>query len=581
MSENNRPHVQEALVHLYLRLNGYFVSGFIVHSSDHGKNKTQIDALAVRHSFNSEDLPGYRPSGGTLSEVVPVPPGATAELISGWGYALAAIATLFHFVFGGRYGYFRDELYYAACGEHLAWGYVDHAPFVALIARLSRAILGDSLFALRFFPALAAAAKVCLSGWMARELNGGRFAQLLAAFSVLLAPIYLTFDSFLSMNSFEPVFWMACAAILLRILNGGTERLWLLFGLIAGIGILNKHAMLFFGFGVFCGLWLTPARREFAKKWVWLAGTLAFVIFLPNLLWEISHGWPTIALLHAVIGTKYSNVTPWEYIWQQSLLTHPLATPIWLAGLWYLLFDTAGRKYAVLGLAYLIVLAELIALHGKIYYLAPAYPMLFAAGAVCIETRLLPRPGMWLRPATVALLIVGGLVAAPLAMPVLPVEYAVKYCRFWNVQAVHVENMPLGDLPQFFADMYGWPEQVEAVAQVFNALPVLDREKCAVLAYNYGEAGAIDYLGPARGLPKAISGHNQYGLWGPRGYSGNVVIAIGFSQEQLRDIFDEVNPATKTTSQYAIPEEANLTIYLCRKPKKNLRDLWAKLRWLG
>ena len=540
------------------------------------------------------------PSGGTLSESVQVPTAATAELslrrrrgiavapecsykipISGWVYALAAFAALLHFVFSGRYGYFRDELYYAACGEHLAWGYVDHAPLVALIARLSRAIWGDSLFALRFFPALAAAAKVYLSGWLARELNGGRFAQFLAALAVLLAPIYLTFDSFLSMNSFEPLFWMACAAIVLRILNGGDEKLWLLFGLVAGIGILSKHSMLFFGFGVFAGLWLTLARREFTKRWVWLAGVIAFVIFLPNLLWEISHGWPTIAILHAVIGTKYSTVTPWEFVWQQALLTHPLAAPIWLAGLWYLFFDRAGKKYAALGFTYLIVLAELIALHGKIYYLAPAYPMLFAAGAVWMETRVLPNTGKWLKLATVPPLVLGGLIAAPLAMPILPVEYAVKYCRFWDVEAIHVENMPLGELPQLFADMYGWPEQVQAVAQVFNALPISDREKCAVLAYNYGEAAAIDYWGPARGLPKAISGHNQYGLWGPRGYSGDVVIAIGFSQEQLRDIFDEVNPAGRVTSQYAIPEEANLTIYLCRNPRKNLRDIWAKLRWLG
>ena len=547
-------------------------------------------ALAVKNKM---------PSGGTLSEGVQLPPQAAElslrqrqvaaaateyryqVLTSGWVYALAAIATLFHFAFSGRYGYFRDELYYAACGQHLAWGYVDHAPLVALIARLSRAILGDSLFALRFFPALAAAGKVYLSGWMVRELNGGRFAQLLAALATLLAPIYLTFDSFLSMNSFEPLFWMACAAIVLRILNGGTERLWLLFGLIAGIGILNKHSMFFFGFGVFGGLWLTPARREFAKRWVWLAGALAFVIFLPNLLWEIRHGWPTIAILHAVIGTKYSSVTPWEYVWQQTLLTHPLATPIWLAGLWYLFFNPAGKKYAALGFTYLIVLVELIALHGKIYYLAPAYPMLFAAGAVCIDTRVLPHTGKWLKPATVALLTVGGLIAAPLAMPILPVKYAVKYCRFWDVQAVHVENMPLGELPQLFADMYGWPEQVQAVAQVFNSLPITDRKKCAVLAYNYGEAAAIDYWGPARGLPQAISGHNQYGLWGPRGYSGDVVIAIGFSEDQLRNIFDEVNPARKVTSQYAMPEEANLTIYLCRKPKKNLQDVWPKLTWLG
>lgn len=535
-----------------------------------------------------------------MSEGVQVSPAATAELslpqrppasppaevsspisINRWVYALAAFATLFHLVFSMRYGFFRDELYYAACGQHLAWGYVDHAPLAALIARISRTIFGDSLFALRFFPALAAAAKVCLAGWMARELNGGCFAQFLAALTALIAPIYLTFDSFLSMNSFEPLFWMTCAAVLLRILNGGSEKLWLLFGLIAGIGILNKHSMLFFGSGVFAALLLTPARREFAKKYIWLAGAIAFLIFLPNLLWEINHGWPTISLLHKVIGTKYTSIAPWEYIWQQSLLTHPVATPIWLAGLCYFLFDRTGRKYAALGLAYLIVLAEMIALHGKIYYLAPAYLMLFAAGAVWIEKRLLPRTGTWLKPALVAPLILGGLIAAPLAMPILPVEQTIKYCRFWDVQAVHVENVPQGDLPQLFGDMFGWPEQVAAVAQVFNALPVQDREKCALLAYNYGEAGAIDYLGPVRGLPKSISGHNQYALWGPRDYTGEVVIAIGFSPERLGEMFDDVQPATTAVTRYAIPEETNLTVYLCRKPKQSLREMWPRLTWLG
>jgi Dolichyl-phosphate-mannose-protein mannosyltransferase len=501
--------------------------------------------------------------------------------LSGWVHTLAAAAVLLHFAFNGGYGYFRDELYYAACGQHLAWGYVDHAPAVALVARLSRVLLGDSLFALRFFPALSAAAKIWLSGWIAKELGGRRFAQFLAALTVLFAPIYLTFDNFLSMNAFEPVFWMACAAILLRILNGGTRKLWLCFGLVAGIGILNKHSMLFYGSGIFAGLWLTSAREAFTKKWIWLAAALAGLLFLPNLLWEMRHGWPTIALLQTVIGTKYRAVTPWEYFWQQSLLTHPLAAPLWLAGLWYLLGDSVGKKYAALGWAYCAVLAEMIALHGKIYYLAPAYPVLLAAGAVWLELRALPRTGNWLKPTVVASLLVGGVIAAPLAMPILPVDWAVKYYRFWDVNAVKVENVPLADLPQLFADMYGWPEQVQGVAQVFNSLSSEERQRCALLAYNYGQAAAIDYFGRAYGLPQAISGHNQFGLWGPRGYSGDVVIAIGFTPGRLQDIFEEVTPAARVTSRYAMPEEADLIIYLCRKPKRPLLEIWSNLRWLG
>jgi 4-amino-4-deoxy-L-arabinose transferase-like glycosyltransferase len=345
-------------------------------------------------------------------------------------YALAVGAVALHVGFSGRFGFFRDELYYAACGQRLAWGYVDHAPLAPFLARLSRSLLGDSLLALRFLPALAASAQVLLGAWLARELKGGKYAQFLAAFCVLIAPIYLTFDNFFSMNAFEPVFWMTCAAIVLRILNGGDPKLWLLFGLSAGIGILNKHSMLFFGSGIAVGLLATSARKHFRQPWIWLGAGIALLCFLPNLLWEIHNGWPTLALFHAVMGTKYVIVSPWEYIWQQTLLTHPLVAPIWIAGLWFLLRDRLGKKYAVLAWAYFTVLAEMLILHGKIYYLAPAYIMLLASGAVWIELRLVPRLGAWLRPAIPVPLLIGAVIAAPLAMPILPVEAAIRYTRF-------------------------------------------------------------------------------------------------------------------------------------------------------
>jgi hypothetical protein len=496
-------------------------------------------------------------------------------------YALAVAAIAIHVAFSGRYGYFRDELYYAACGQHLAWGYIDHAPLAPLLARLSRALLGDSLSALRFLPALASSAKVLLAGWLARELNGGKYAQFLAAFCVLLAPIYLAFDNFFSMNAFEPVFWMACAAIVVRILNGGNPKLWLLFGLIAGLGILNKHSMLFFGSGIALGLLATPARKHFRQPWIWLGAGIAFLCFLPNLLWEVQNGWPTLALFHAVMGTKYVIVSPWEYIWQQTLLTHPLAAPIWIAGLWFLWRDPLGKKYGVLAWAYCTVLLEMLILHGKIYYLAPAYVMLLAAGSVWIELRLVPRVGAWLRPTIAVPLLIGGVIAAPLAMPILPVEAAVRYTRFWDVQAIHVENVPQDELPQLFADMFGWQEQVRAVAGVYRALPESERAQAVVLAYNYGEASAINYFGSKLGLPQVISGHNQYGLWGPGAMTGQVAVTIGFTERQLRQFYDEVTPGASVSPQYAMPEETGLTIFVCRHPKKSLQESWAEWKYLN
>jgi hypothetical protein len=339
--------------------------------------------------------------------------------------------------------------------------------------------------------------------------------------------------------------------------------------------------MLFFGSGIALGLLTTSARKHFRQPWIWLGVGIAFLCFLPNLLWEIHNGWPTLALFHAVMGTKYVIVSPWEYIWQQTLLTHPLATPIWVAGLYFLLRDPLGKKYAVLAWAYFTVLAEMLVLHGKIYYLAPAYIMLLAAGSVWIELRLVPRVGAWLRTAVAVPLLIGGVIAAPLAMPILPVEAAIRYTRFWDVQAIHVENVPQSELPQFFADMFGWQEQVRAVAGVYQALPESERTQAVVLAYNYGEASAINYFGSKLGLPPAISGHNQYGLWGPGAISGQVAVAIGFSERQLRQFYDEVTPEASVSPHYAIPEESQLTIFVCRRPHKSLQESWAEWKYLS
>jgi len=501
--------------------------------------------------------------------------------ISAWVAGLSVLAIAIHVIFDGRYGYFRDEFYYAACGQHPAWGYVDHAPLAPWLAQLSRKTLGDSLFALRSLPALSAGVKVYLAGWIAREMGGRRFGQSLAALTVLLAPIYLTFDNFFSMNAFEPVFWMLCAAIVLRIANGGDSRLWIAFGAVAGVGILNKHSMLMFGSGIAAGLLLTPMRREFLRIWVWLAAAIAFLFFLPNLLWEIRNGWPTLALYHAVAGVKYVVVSPLAYVLEQGLLTNPVAMPIWIAGLLFLLGNSRGRKYAVLGWAYLVMLIEMMALHGKIYYLGPAYVMLLAAGAVWLERLDLRAACQWVSPAVVGAVAVAGIVAAPLAMPILPVDAAVSYCRFWDVRAVHVENVPQGDLPQIFGDMFGWQEQVASMARAYDGLPAAERGRATILAYNYGEAGAIDYLGARYGLPHAISGHNQYGFWGPRGHSAETVLAIGFERAQLERFFGDVRPVDVADPPHAMPEESDLTIYICRKPKASFEKSWGEWRYLS
>lgn len=533
---------------------------------------------------------GLRKTGMVVPESLGAVAQVRAERLAGGAWlerdqavavCFAITACVVHFLFNGRYGYFRDELYYVACGQHLAWGYVDQAPLIAVVARLSRALFGDSLHALRFFPALSSGAKILLTGWMVHELGGRRCAQVLAGTAMLLCPIYLTMDNFLSMNAFEPVLWMLCAAIALRIVKTGHQRLWLLFGLVAGIGILNKHSMLFFGFGLFLALLVTRQRRVLRGMWIWAGGLLAFAIFLPNLIWEIHNHWPTIEILRNVDRVKNAHVSWLEFIAQQALLVHPLGTPICLAGLWYFLRSREGDAYRFLGWTYVFLLLQFLIFRGRIYYLAPAYPMLFAAGAVAIEASIERHGRNWIKTAILAPLAVGGLVATPLALPILPLDAAVAYANFWDVKRVRVESESSGKLPQLYADMMGWPQQVKVVAGVFRSLPAEDQPKAAILAKNYGEAGAIDYFGPSYGLPNAISAHNNYYLWGPQQYTGEVVISVGFPIGELQPIFGRIEPAAAIWNEYAIPSENNLPIYICREPKMTLRNAWARLKFYG
>ena len=493
----------------------------------------------------------------------------------------AALACFVHLLWNGRYGYFRDELYYAACGQHLAWGYVDQAPLIAVIARVSRMLFGDSLRAIRFFPALSAGGKILLTAWIVRELGGRRYAQILASTAMLLCPIYLTMDNFMSMNAFEPLFWMACVGISLALMRTGDRRLWLVFGLVAGIGTLNKHSMLFFGSAFFLSLLVTRRREWLRSAWMWLGALITFLLFLPNLLWEINNHWATIEILRNVDLSKNQHLTWLEFIGQQAFLVHPLGAPICVIGLWFFFFSRQGERYRYLGWTYVFLLVEFLILRGRIYYLAPIYPMLFAAGSVAIEAWIENSGRAWIKQAILAPLVVGGLVAAPLAIPILPVRAAAAYAKFWDVEDVKVEKSDSGKLPQMYADMIGWRHQATVVSTVFHSLSPEDQAKATILAKNYGQAGAVDYFGPALGLPHAISGHNNYYLWGPHQYTGEVVIAVGMSLHELKLLFDDIQVAATIRNEYSIPEEGNLPVYICRKPKMTLQQAWPSLKFYG
>jgi len=496
------------------------------------------------------------------------PLGATAILTY-----LALFKLLLHLFTNGNYGYFRDELYYMAAGERLDLGYVDFPPFVALVTAFTRLVLGDSPVALRIFPALAGALVVVLAGMMARELGGGRFAQGLAALATLVAPSFLVMGTFISMDAFDQLFWVSASYVLILILKRDQPKLWLLFGLIAGLGVLTKITMLYFGFAVLVASLLTSSRRHLLTPWPWLGGAIAFVFLLPYVYWQITHGWPTLEFW-ADYGEKVDPASPIEFLVEQLLTMQPLTLPLWLAGLFYYLFSRDGRALRPLGLIYVILFALFAIQNAKFYFLAPAYPMLFAAGALTLERLVRRRNWNWLKPACAAVLLVGGIALAPMVVPILPVETLANLTG----AGIKQERREEGQLPQHFADRFGWENMAATVAGVYGSLPAEDRSRACVFTANYGEAGAIDFFGEEYGLPKAISGHNSYYVWGPGDCTGEVVISVGVPREDLERVFGEVAQEATIRCEYCMPDEDNLPVYVCRDPGSSLRELWPQVK---
>src|SRR6267378_3209596 len=494
----------------------------------------------------------------------------------------SAVALLIHLLTNGRYGYFRDELYYIACARHLDFGYVDQPPLSILLLRLSQVLLGSSLFAIRLLPALAGAATVAITGLIARELGGRAWAIALACAGSLCALFNLAVGNFFSMNAFEPLFWMGCAYLLVRVINGGSPTLWLWLGVLVGLGLENKHSTAFFGAGIFIALLLTPERRHFAEKWIWFGGLIAFAIALPNILWQAQNHWPTYELLRNIAHSeKNVALSPVQFIVQQIVFMNPGTLPLWLAGLCWVFGSRDGRRYMALGIIYMVMLAEFIILQGKSYYLAPAYPMLFAAGGVAVE-RVFANRLKWFRPALLVAILATGALFAPLAVPILPPGKLVAYMRAIGLQLPRTETSHTAPLPQLFADQFGWQEMVASVAHVYHHLRPEDEKRAAIFCQNYGEAGAIDFFGPKFGLPPAISGHQNYFLWGPRDWTGEVALVLDTNDDDERGLFGSVEDLGQVVSSpWAMPFERRRHIYLCRDLKVSVREVWPHVKnWL-
>ena len=490
----------------------------------------------------------------------------------------AAAAFAVHLVANPHYGFFRDELYFIVCGRHPDFGYVDQPPLVPLLAAATQ-FSGPSLLLLRAVPALCAAAAVYVSCALARELGGGRFAQALAALVVFLTPVLMSFGMKVSTDEIALWAWPLAALAVLRVANGAGPRWWLVAGAATGIALEAKYSAVFFALALLAGLLLAPQRRALASGWFAAGAALALALALPSALWQAAHGFPMWELLRN--GQQGKNVWsgPLAFLGQQLLITSPFLAPVWIAGLLWLLVRPQAR---FLGYAFLLLMAQMIALHAKHYYPAAAYPIPLAAGGVALETWT--RGRVALRTALALAAGAAGLVFVPFALPVLSepafIAYEARIGAALHVdrRATATEHHAESALPSDWADMHGWPELTATVARVYAALPPAERAHAAIFAQNYGEAAALDVLGGRYGLPPATSGHNQYWLWGPRGWDGSTIIDVGGEVGPDRRSCRSATLAAVSDSAYAISYERGLGIVICRGLRVPVARFWPRER---
>jgi hypothetical protein len=482
--------------------------------------------------------------------------------------ALATVVA--HVLTGGRFGFHRDELATLDDARRLAWGYVAYPPITPFFGRISLELFGTSLAGFRFFAAVAEAAAVVLTGLMAREMGGRRIAQIVAALAAV--PFCLGGGALMQYVSFDYLCWVLAAYFMVRLLKSEVPRWWLGIGSAIGLGMLSKYTMIFFAAGIAGAVILTDGRRYLKSKWLWYGVAASLLIFLPNLIWQVRHHFVSLEFLKT-IHARDIRIGFTNYFLPGQFIMTLLAFPLSIAGLYFCLFSREGRRYRALGWMYLIPLTIFMIVRARQYYLAPAYPMFYAAGSVWGErwlATLRAERARMIRAIAWTALAIDIALAAAIALPIEPVNSG------WGRVAMKIN----GD----YRDEIGWPELIQTLAQIRNSLPESERAHTAVLAANYGEAGAVNLLGPQYGLPPVISGGNSFWAHGYGDPPPETVIVVGFSRKFVERNFTSCQLVAKSWNQFGVVNEETRDhpdIFVCRGLKLSWPDFWKSFQYFG
>jgi len=475
--------------------------------------------------------------------------------------ALACVKLLIQLAGNRNYGYHRDELLHLSVSEHLEWGFMEFPPMIGLIGRVAYLLFDYSLMGTRLFPTIAGVAMLVLCCLMAKEFSKYRYAVLLAGICFLaFVPFYRNHTLFQPV-AFDQLCWTAGFYFVVKFLKETSPRYLLLAGLTLGLGLLTKYTILVWAFGILVGAFFHKKGGLFQNKWLYISGLLAFLVFLPNVLWQFENNLPIIRHLEGLSEAQLSKIHPLAFGLGQ--LEHFFTFLVSLFGVYFLL---KSEQFRLVGISAIVIFATMWVLQAKPYYVFALYPVLFAAGAALLARVLHGQKMIW-KAAAAAIVLLPSIPFIPYATPLLGIDTFIAYA---NPEKENGRIKLTGD----YADMFGWEEQVELVDSLFQTLSPNEQNHCVIWAENYGEAGAIKILGKKYGLPNPISRHGSFWKWGYGNKNADIWISLGNEKPSVAHVFEEVELVEIITHPYAIGEEYGIPLYLCRKPKLDLAKWW-------
>jgi hypothetical protein len=473
------------------------------------------------------------------------------------------------------YGIHRDAFLYFAMGRHLKLFRMDFPPAIAILAQVER-LFGTSLVAARIVPALAGTAILVLAALIARELGGGRRTQVFTALTAITVPLFMRPSNLFQPVVLDQLWWTLGFYALARIGRDDAPRWWIVLGVAGGLGLLTKFSILFFGLAVLVGLAVSPLRRSLRTPWPWVALAIALVLGSPSVIGQVRLNFPVVEQMADLRRVQLGRVTPWDFLGNQLLLGP--ATVVALVGLGFLLRARDMWAFRQIGWTSAVVLLLLLALHGKAYYIGPIYPALYAAAWVALSRISTAGARRAIERLALGLAVAWGLIVLPMGLPLLPPKAMARYAAALGVTSAVETNVGVVlRLPQDYADMLGWQDRVQAVAQAFHRLTPAEQRTAAVCGGNYGEAGALDYYREQYDLPPAVSPAGSFWFFGPGDRPGDPLVTIGVDSTDLRQYFDSVTAVAHLTNAWTVPEEQDLTVYVARHAHGTLQEIWPSL----